>query len=106
MNDAKFSRELKTLIYYVREYGIQHIGFKVDNQNKVAKDADKMDEFFTQVHKGFFAAQERVCYLLKKVLLEQKRLKATLAEVRRQRKKEEEETVKQSLKKQNIRSMF
>ena len=99
MNDAKFSRELKTLIYYVREYGIQHISFKVDNLNKVAKDEDKIDEFFTQVHKGFFAAQERVCYLLKKVLLEQKRLKATLAEIRRQRKKEEEETVKQSLKK-------
>lgn len=99
MNDAKFSRELKTLIYYVREYGIQHVGFEVDNQNKFAKDADKMDEFFTQVHKGFFAAQEIVCYLLKKILLEQKRLKATLAEVRRQRKKEEEATVKQSLKK-------
>lgn len=99
MNDAKFSREPKTLIYYVREYGIQHLSFQVNNQSQVVKDADKMDEFFIQVHKGFFAAQERVCYLLKKALLEQKRLKAALAEVRQQRKKEEGEAVKQALKK-------
>ena len=27
MNSQKFERELKKLIYYVREYGIQHLSF-------------------------------------------------------------------------------
>lgn len=88
MNNAKFSRELKTLIYYLREYGIQHINFKFNSLDSLPKEEVQIDEFMTQVHQGFFAAQDRIIYLLKKILQEQKRLKVSLADARRQHNKE------------------
>lgn len=79
MNNTKFSRELKTLIYYLREYGIQHIDFKFNSLDSLPKEQVQIDQFMTQVHQGFFAAQDRTIYLLKKILQEQKRLKVSLA---------------------------
>lgn len=88
MNNTKFSRELKTLIYYLREYGIQHIDFKFNSLDSLPKEQVQIDQFMAQVHQGFFAAQDRTIYLLKKVLQEQKRLKVSLADARRQHDKE------------------
>ena len=88
MNNTKFSRELKTLIYYLQEYGIQHIDFKFNSLDSLPKEQVQIDQFMTQVHQGFFAAQDRTIYLLKKILQEQKRLKVSLANARRQHDKE------------------
>ena len=63
MNNTKFSRELKTLIYYLREYGIQHIDFKFNSLDSLPKEQVQIDQFMTQVHQGFFAAQDRTIYL-------------------------------------------
>ncbi|WP_125116767.1 hypothetical protein [Agathobaculum sp. Marseille-P7918] len=97
MNDTKFSRELKNLIYYIREYGIRHINFGFNSLDDLAKEQEQVEEFITQVHKGFFAAQDRVIYLLRKILLEQKRLKTSLADARRQHNKALSGEVNQAL---------
>lgn len=97
MNDTKFSRELKSLIWYVRGYGIQHISFDINSINGFTKENEKIEEFLTQVHRGFYLAQDRVTYLLKKVLLEQKELKKTISQVRCRHEKDKEQEIKQSL---------
>lgn len=97
MNNAKFSREIKTLIHYLREYGIQHINFKFNSLDSLPKEQSQIDEFMTQVHQGFFAAQDRIIYLLKKILQEQKRLKSSLADARRQHNKKPSQEVLDSL---------
>lgn len=99
MNDTKFLRELKTLIYFVREYGIQHIGFKITDDDFYDNNTEKIDAFYLQCHQGFYAAQDRVICILRKILSEQKRLKTTLAEARRQRHREDEIKIDQELQK-------
>lgn len=99
MNDSKFSRELKDLIYFIREYGVQHLSYKLETPDKLFDDSEKSSEFFTKVHKGFFAAQERVIFLLEKILNEQKQRKAALAEARRQRQKVQSEEIVHALRK-------
>lgn len=97
MNNTKFARELKSLICYVRQYGIEHISFKINSIEAFPKEQEQLEEFLIQVHKGFFMAQDRVIYLLKKVLLEQKELKKTMSQVRCRHEKDKEQEVKQSL---------
>lgn len=87
MNDKKFERELKKLIYYIREYGIQHISFDRSEIGRIQESDTYKTEFFTQVHKGFYIAQEIVVRLLRKSLVEQKKLKRELASARRSRDK-------------------
>ncbi len=87
MNSQKFERELKKLIYYVREYGIQHLSFPRSELGRIRDDNAIAEEFLTQVHKGFYLAQERVIELLRKVINEQKRAKSDIAEARRNRDK-------------------
>ena len=87
MNSRKFERELKTLIYYVREYGIQHLSFPPSELSRIHNDTSIAEEFTTQVHKGFYFAQERVIDLLIKVITEQKKAKNDIAEARRNRDK-------------------
>ena len=84
MNDFKFSRELKELLYYIREYGIQHVKYIIESYDQLPQGEEQQNEFFTQVHKGFYMAQSRVIYLLKKTLAERKRLKQALKQARRQ----------------------
>lgn len=80
---AKFERELKLLIYYIREYGIQHMDTKIDF-NHFSVDTAVYNEFYAKVHKGFFIAQNNVITFLTKILNEQKELKKELAQVRQQ----------------------
>ena len=87
MNSQKFERELKKLIYYVREYGIQHLSFHPSELSRIHDDNAIATEFTTQVHKGFYFAQEQVIDLLRKVINEQKKAKCDLAEARRNRDK-------------------
>lgn len=87
MNSQKFERELKKLIYYVREYGIQHLNFPRSELRHVRDNSTIAEEFTTQVHKGFYFAQERVIDLLRKVINEQKKAKCDIAEARRNRDK-------------------
>ena len=87
MNSGKFERELKKLIYYVREYGIQHLNFPPSELSRIRDDNTIAEEFTTQVHKGFYFAQERVIDLLRKVINEQKKAKCDIAEARRNRDK-------------------
>lgn len=97
MNARKFERELKTLIYYVREYGIQHLSFSPSELSRIHDDNAVAEEFMTQVHKGFYFAQERVIELLKKVINEQKAAKRGIAEARRLRNKSAEQTLQEKL---------
>ena len=97
MNIRKFERELKTLIYYVREYGIQHLSFSPSKLSRIHDDNAVAEEFTTQVHKGFYFAQERVIELLKKVINEQKAAKRDIAEARRLRNKSAEKTLQAKL---------
>ncbi len=87
MNGQKFERELKKLIYYVREYGIQHLNFPLSELDRVRDDSAIAEKFTTQVHKGFYFAQERVIDLLQKVINEQKKAKSDIAAARRNRDK-------------------
>ncbi|MBE6673959.1 MAG: hypothetical protein E7596_02510 [Ruminococcaceae bacterium] len=96
MNENKFLRELKTLIYLVREYGICHIDFEIDSKN--IRDTEKADIFYYQCHQGFYAAQDRVIPLLRKIILEQEKLKTDLKNARRERQKEEASKINLTLR--------
>ena len=93
MNSEKFERELKKLIYYVREYGIQHLNFHPSELSRIRDDNTIAEKFIAQVHKGFYFAQERVIDLLKRVINEQKKAKCDIAESRRNRDKTTESTL-------------
>lgn len=97
MNSRKFERELKTLIYYVREYGIQHLSFPLSELSRIHDDNAIAEEFMTQVHKGFYFAQERIIGLLRKVINEQKTAKRGIAETRRLRNKSAEQALQAKL---------
>lgn len=97
MNSRKFERELKTLIYYVREYGIQHLSFPPSELSRIHDDNSIAEEFMTQVHKGFYFAQERIIDLLMKVINEQKTAKCGIAEARRTRNKPTEQALQTKL---------
>lgn len=99
MNDKKFLRELKTMIYYVREYGIRHVDFKITESDFETHNTEKVESFYYKCHQGFFAAQDRVIYLMTKILMEQKRLKSALKDARRERQKEEAHKIDLTLRK-------
>lgn len=96
MNDAKLIRELKEIIYYIRQYGIDRVNESIEN---ILADETLMTEFHTQVHKGFYSAQEKVLHLLPKLINEQKRIKKELTEARRQRNKDQSTLLLSELRK-------
>ena len=106
MNSRKFERELKTLIYYVRQYGIQHLSFPLSELSRIHDDNAIAEEFMTQVHKGFYFAQERIIDLLRKVINEQKTAKRGIAETRRLRNKSAEQALQAKLVQLIIKSVF
>lgn len=87
MKIIKFERELKVLINYIREYGIQHIE-GISNPSDILDDESKWSEFAQAVHKGFYLAQNRSIKLIKQVLTERKQQIQKLKEARRGREKE------------------
>ena len=87
MKIIKFERELKVLINYIREYGIQHIG-EISNPSDILNNENKWSEFAQAVHKGFYLAQNRSIILIKQVLTERKYQIQKLKEARRGREKE------------------
>lgn len=97
MNNNKLTRELKEIIYYIRKYGIDRVHLETD---VILSSKDHATEFYTQVHKGFYCAQDRILLLLPKILNERKRLKSNLREARRNREKEKilqlQEAIKQN----------
>ena len=96
MNDTKLIRELKEIIYYIRQYGIDHVNESIEN---ILANEALMTEFHIQVHKGFYIAQEKVLHLLPKLLNEQKPIKKELADARRQRNKNQSTLLMNALKK-------
>lgn len=86
VNKKKFEREVKSLIYFVREYGIQHTPISVE---KILKTHETWMQFAQNVHHGFYLAQKNVVRLLTKVLTERKQLKSDLKDARRNKLKEE-----------------
>ncbi len=99
MNENKFIRELKTLIYLVRESGIHDDNFEISEKDFITNNTEKIDKFYYHCHQGFYAAQDRVIYLLKKLLLEQKRLKLELKEERRKHNDKEASAIYQNIQK-------
>ena len=98
MKEKVFLREIKTLIYYIREYGIRHIDFTLENVNSLIEDEEKKHKFYYHCHQGFYAAQDRVIYLLRKILQEKKKLKTELKIARGQRIKEDIESIEYKIK--------
>lgn len=87
MKDKKFERELKVLINFVRAYGIEHMSQNYDIKTYL-NNGDIRKEFTENVHKGFYLAQRRCIFLLRKILYEKKQYKLDLKEGRRNRDKE------------------
>ena len=56
MNEAKLIREIKEIVYYIRQYGINHVEASVDD---IIGNETLAADFYTQVHKGFYFAQEK-----------------------------------------------
>lgn len=81
----------------MREYGIQHLSFPPSELSRIRNDNTIAEEFMTQVHKGFYFAQDRVIDLLRKVINEQKTAKRGVAEARRNRNKPAEQSLQTKL---------
>lgn len=95
MKNIVFERELRLMLNYIREYGIQHC--KEKSIEVLSRDPEKMDDFMKNVHKGFLLAQKNAIYLLRKVLKEQKSIKLALKQARRERNKDKEKEIKNKL---------
>lgn len=80
MNNNKFERELKTILYFIRQYGIAHI--KKPVSLKQLENPEDMADFFEQVHKGFYTAQEHIILNLTAILKEKKRIKQVIKQIR------------------------
>lgn len=87
MKTIKFERELKVLINYIREYGIQHMG-GINNPSDILKNENNWSAFAQAVHKGFYLAQKRCILLLREILNEKKHQKQKLKKARQEREKE------------------
>ena len=96
MNEAKLIREIKEIVYYIRKYGIDHVQASASD---IMGSETLLAEFYKQVHKGFYFAQEKAVYLLTKLLSEHKRVKKSLSEARRQRDLQQIGCLKDNLKK-------
>ena len=78
MNEAKLIREIKEIVYYIRKYGIDHVQASASD---IMGSETLLAEFYKQVHKGFYFAQEKAVYLLTKLLSEHKRVKKVSAKL-------------------------
>ena len=96
MNEAKLIREIKEIVYYIRQYGIDHVEASVDD---IIGSEALASDFYIQVHKGFYFAQEKALHLLRKLLTSQKQLKKDLSEARRQRDSQQIRRLMNNLKK-------
>lgn len=85
MNKSKLEREIKLITYYIRKCGIDRVNAEI---GAILSDKALTTEFYAQVHKGFYYAQERVLLLLPKIIKERKSLKSKLKEARRNKDKE------------------
>lgn len=95
MKDVKFERELKLLLNYIREYGIQHSTIT----KKDIPGSDGHDKFVTNVHKGYMFAQRNVLSNLTKVLNEKKLIKEKLKDANRAKDKTAKEECLSTLEK-------
>ncbi|MBR0599244.1 hypothetical protein [Sinanaerobacter chloroacetimidivorans] len=80
MKNSTFNREIKLLIYYICQYGLEHT-----KQTYVDFNVYKIEhrkEFFKQVHKGFAIGQENITRLLTEIINEQKQIKVELKSLR------------------------
>jgi hypothetical protein len=59
MKNKRFLKELKSILYYVLEYGIKNISFRL-NSTKSLKSERNSREFICKVHKGFMLAQNLI----------------------------------------------
>lgn len=96
MKDAKFEREIKHLLYFIREYGIHRVGFSLDEKQN---DPEKIAEFVSKVHQGFNVAQTNVILNLTCVLQEKKKNKVAIKEANIAHDKEKVRELQQKQKK-------
>ncbi len=71
----EFKRELKTLLYYIRNYGSEHTKDTFDFNKGQFVTTDAQHKFMEETHKGFLLAQDRLIELLTISLKEKKDLK-------------------------------
>jgi hypothetical protein len=95
MKQKKFEREIKSLIYYIREYGIQHVPIALDDMQRGPQ---KHSDFIASVHEGFSIAQNIVIENLRSILVEKKETKQALKEVHRNKDKEQQAFLSDKLK--------
>ncbi|MED1794990.1 hypothetical protein P4V54_20145 [Brevibacillus nitrificans] len=97
MNDKKFSKELKSILFYVLEYGMRNIPFKLSMD--ALKQPELKREFISKVHKGFMLAQNLIIQNLLLLGKEKAKNKDMIKESNRQQKsKDVIQGLKQDLK--------
>jgi len=96
MKNLKFERELNSLIYYVREYGIHRVNI---NEDDIKKNKDNRHAFISSVHKGFNLAQQNVIACLRKILLEQKQVKLNIKKANVEKSKSDKAKLNEQLHK-------
>lgn len=92
MKEAKFEREIKLLIFYIREYGIQHVKISFE---EARKNPEKFEDFIGRVHEGFAIAQEGVIRNLTIILNEKKANKVAIKAANIERNKERKAELKE-----------
>lgn len=86
MKQKQFEREIKSLIYYIREYGIQHVNITLDDAQRNPK---IVSDFIRSVHDGYSIAQTRVIDNLTKILSDKRETKQAIKEANRNRDKDQ-----------------
>ena len=102
MKSTKFEREVKSLLYFIRTYGIQHTSVPVE---EIFHNDDIKNQFVHNVHTGFYLAQKNVVRLLTKVLTERKKLKTELKLTRQNKIKDRVNEINNALSENKYQEM-
>lgn len=95
MKQKKFEREIKSLVYYLREYGIQHVNVNLDD---VQRNPQRFSDFIISVHNGFSIAQKIVIENLTSILVEKREAKQALKDANRNKDKEQQAHLSEKVK--------
>ncbi|PKQ89425.1 hypothetical protein CXK86_20480 [Paenibacillus sp. BGI2013] len=84
MKQKRFQKELKSILFFVLEYGIKSLSFKMTDVDELKRQS-QATEFISKVHKGFMQAQNLILQNLLLLGEEKKKTKERIKELNKLR---------------------
>ncbi|MEM5011888.1 hypothetical protein WKH57_14285 [Niallia taxi] len=85
MLDSNFNKELKSIMNYILNYGINNLSYKINTYKDISKTDDNKTEFISKVHLGYMKAQNLIVQNLLLLGNKRVRIKKQIKVYRRER---------------------